>query len=64
MGVYQCDYAVGLSRMMNGRVVASERPGHTILEGLKAPAVQLHTPSLTRQRSSEPTRCGRSAFSI
>ncbi|CAA7269910.1 unnamed protein product [Cyclocybe aegerita] len=27
-----CDYAVGLSRMMNGRVVASERPGHTILE--------------------------------
>ncbi|OBZ76139.1 Alpha-aminoadipic semialdehyde dehydrogenase [Grifola frondosa] len=26
------DYAVGLSRMMNGRVVASERPGHTILE--------------------------------
>ena len=30
---YQCDYAVGLSRMMNGRVVASERPGHTILEG-------------------------------
>lgn len=31
---YQCDYAVGLSRMMNGRVVASERPGHTILEGM------------------------------
>jgi aldehyde dehydrogenase family 7 protein A1 len=30
----QCDYAVGLSRMMNGRVVASERPGHSILEGL------------------------------
>lgn len=29
----QCDYAVGLSRMMNGRVVASERPGHSILEG-------------------------------
>ena len=29
----QCDYAVGLSRMMNGRVVNSERPGHTILEG-------------------------------
>lgn len=28
-----CDYAVGLSRMMNGRVVASERPGHSILEG-------------------------------
>ncbi|KAJ7291180.1 succinate-semialdehyde dehydrogenase [Mycena rebaudengoi] len=27
-----CDYAVGLSRMMNGRVVASERPGHSILE--------------------------------
>ncbi|KIJ04875.1 aldehyde dehydrogenase, partial [Paxillus involutus ATCC 200175] len=27
-----CDFAVGLSRMMNGRVVASERPGHTILE--------------------------------
>ncbi|KAK7683850.1 hypothetical protein QCA50_013228 [Cerrena zonata] len=26
------DYAVGLSRMMNGRVVASERPGHNILE--------------------------------
>ena len=29
----QCDYAVGLSRMMNGRVVNSERPGHTIFEG-------------------------------
>ncbi|KAF8579064.1 NAD-aldehyde dehydrogenase [Ramaria rubella] len=27
-----CDYAVGLSRMMNGRVVSSERPGHSILE--------------------------------
>jgi len=27
-----CDYAVGLSRMMNGRVINSERPGHTILE--------------------------------
>ncbi|KAF8958961.1 NAD-aldehyde dehydrogenase [Flammula alnicola] len=27
-----CDYAVGLSRMMNGRVVASERSGHSILE--------------------------------
>ena len=29
----KADYAVGLSRMMNGRVVASERPGHSILEG-------------------------------
>ncbi|KAF7292876.1 NAD-aldehyde dehydrogenase [Mycena indigotica] len=28
-----CDYGVGLSRMMNGRVIASERPGHSILEG-------------------------------
>ncbi|THH08790.1 hypothetical protein EW145_g2462, partial [Phellinidium pouzarii] len=27
-----CDYAVGLSRMMNGNVVSSERPGHTIFE--------------------------------
>ncbi|KAI0299436.1 NAD-aldehyde dehydrogenase [Multifurca ochricompacta] len=27
-----CDYAVGLSRIMNGRVINSERPGHTILE--------------------------------
>ncbi|KAL5520618.1 hypothetical protein ACEPAF_2619 [Sanghuangporus sanghuang] len=27
-----CDYAVGLSRMMNGNVVNSERSGHTILE--------------------------------
>ncbi|TCD64889.1 hypothetical protein EIP91_003465 [Steccherinum ochraceum] len=26
------DSAVGLSRMMNGRLVASERPGHSILE--------------------------------
>jgi hypothetical protein len=33
---YQADYAVGLSRMMNGRVVASERPGHSILEGMYA----------------------------
>jgi aldehyde dehydrogenase family 7 protein A1 len=30
----KCDYAVGLSRMMNGRIVASERPGHTILESM------------------------------
>ena len=30
----QCDYAVGLSRMMNGKVISSERPGHTILEGV------------------------------
>jgi aldehyde dehydrogenase family 7 protein A1 len=29
----KCDYAVGLSRMMNGRIVASERPGHSIYEG-------------------------------
>lgn len=28
----QCDYAVGLSRMLNGRIVPSERPGHTIYE--------------------------------
>ncbi|KAA1478507.1 NAD-aldehyde dehydrogenase [Dentipellis sp. KUC8613] len=27
-----CDYATGLSRMMNGRVVSSERLGHSILE--------------------------------
>ncbi|KAF9557819.1 NAD-aldehyde dehydrogenase [Agrocybe pediades] len=27
-----CDYTVGLSRMMNGRIVASERPGHSIYE--------------------------------
>ncbi|KAJ3483491.1 hypothetical protein NLI96_g6275 [Meripilus lineatus] len=30
------DYAVGLSRMMNGRFIASERPGHSILEVLSA----------------------------
>ncbi|KAF8336651.1 NAD-aldehyde dehydrogenase [Cantharellus anzutake] len=27
-----CDYATGLSRMMNGRVIASERAGHSIFE--------------------------------
>ncbi|KAL1658438.1 Aldehyde/histidinol dehydrogenase [Schizophyllum commune] len=32
-----CDYGVGLSRMMNGRYIASERPGHTILEGMIYP---------------------------
>lgn len=32
----ECDYAVGLSRMMDGRMVNSERPGHTILEGLES----------------------------
>jgi aldehyde dehydrogenase family 7 protein A1 len=31
--IWECDYAVGLSRMLNGRVINSERPGHTILEG-------------------------------
>ena len=30
----QCDYAVGLSRMMNGRFISSERPEHSILEGV------------------------------
>ena len=30
----KCDYGVGLSRMMTGNVVASERPGHSILEGM------------------------------
>ena len=35
MRIAQADYAVGLSRMMNGRVVASERPGHSILEGIQ-----------------------------
>ncbi|KAL7749392.1 Alpha-aminoadipic semialdehyde dehydrogenase [Sorochytrium milnesiophthora] len=27
-----CDYAVGLSRMINGQVVPSERPGHFMME--------------------------------
>ena len=27
-----CDFAVGLSRMLNGQVIPSERPGHTLLE--------------------------------
>jgi len=27
-----CDYAVGLSRMMEGKVIPSERPGHALLE--------------------------------
>lgn len=27
-----CDYAVGLSRMIDGKVLPSERPGHTLLE--------------------------------
>lgn len=27
-----CDYAVGLSRMMSGQVIPSERPGHALLE--------------------------------
>jgi len=27
-----CDYAVGLSRMMPGKVIPSERPGHALLE--------------------------------
>ena len=27
-----CDYAVGLSRMMEGKVLPSERPGHVLLE--------------------------------
>jgi aldehyde dehydrogenase family 7 protein A1 len=27
-----CDFAVGLSRMLNGKVIPSERPGHTLLE--------------------------------
>ena len=27
-----CDYAVGLSRMFEGKVIPSERPNHTLLE--------------------------------
>lgn len=27
-----CDYAVGLSRMLEGKVLPSERPGHALLE--------------------------------
>jgi aldehyde dehydrogenase family 7 member A1 len=27
-----CDYAVGLSRMLNGSVIPSERPGHVMME--------------------------------
>lgn len=27
-----CDFAVGLSRMLNGQVIPSERSGHTLLE--------------------------------
>ena len=27
-----CDYAVGLSRMINGQVIPSERPGHFMME--------------------------------
>ena len=27
-----CDYAVGLSRMLNGSVIPSERPGHFMME--------------------------------
>ena len=27
-----CDYAVGLSRMMDGKVLPSERPGHALFE--------------------------------
>jgi len=27
-----CEYAVGLSRMLNGKVIPSERPGHALLE--------------------------------
>lgn len=27
-----CDYAVGLSRMLEGRILPSERPGHALIE--------------------------------
>jgi len=27
-----CDYACGLSRMLNGQIIPSERPGHVLLE--------------------------------
>ena len=27
-----CDYAVGLSRMFDGKIFPSERPGHVLLE--------------------------------
>lgn len=27
-----CDYSVGLSRMLNGKVIPSERPGHVLIE--------------------------------
>lgn len=27
-----CDYAVGLSRMLNGKIIPSERPNHVLME--------------------------------
>lgn len=64
----QADYAVGLSRMMNGRFIASERPGHSILEGtsLSHPNNKGHklTSWILSTESSKSTGRRRSPISI
>lgn len=34
---WECDYATGLSRLMAGRVLPSERPEHVIYESTQHP---------------------------
>ena len=49
-----CDFAIGLSRQLYGLTIASERPGHRMME-------QWHPlgPWASSPRSTSPSRCGR-----
>ena len=50
-----CDFAVGLSRQLHGLTIASERPGHRLMETWHpmGPCRRHHA------RSTSPSRCGR-----
>ena len=60
----ECDYAVGLSRMMNGRMVNSERPGHTILEGTEFFRFQPVIILVQIVHSTKSPRCSRSDIRV
>ena len=61
-----CDLAVGLSRQLFGRTIASERPGHRMLETWHplGPVARDHAPSTSRSPCGAGTRRSRSSAAI
>ena len=55
-----CDFAVGLSRQLYGLTIATERPGHRMMESGTRSASSASSPrSTSRSRSGRGTRCSR-----